>query len=368
MSSVTVFPTIYKKTKGNKVQEWTIEVHGNAYRTISGQTDGQKITSELTICYGKNTGKANETTDEQQAMKEAEALYKKKVEGGYHESIDSIEEKKFFEPMLAEKWEDRKDQITYPIYSQPKLDGIRCIVKADGMWSRTGKRILSAPHIFESVKAMFEVNPDLILDGELYCDKFANDFNKIVSLVKKTKPTAEDLKESEQSIRYYVYDMPSCKGNFSQRTQEVRDTFGVHPYCIALDTYQLNSEADIETYYGKYIEQGYEGQILRVNAKYENKRSKYLLKHKTFNDIEFKILDIVEGEGNRTGTAGYMVFEIDGQRFKSNVKGNFEYLQSVLNDKENLIGKSATVTYFNLTPAGLPRFPYVTKINREEYE
>ena len=98
--------------------------------------------------------------------------------------------------MLAHKFEDYKDKLIYPLFSQPKLDGIRCIVKSNGMWSRTGKRIISAPHIFEALKPLFELNPDLIFDGELYADKFANDFNAICSLVKKTKPTADDLIKS----------------------------------------------------------------------------------------------------------------------------------------------------------------------------
>ena len=196
--------TIYKTTKGGKIQEWTIEVVGNKYRTISGQTDGKKVTNEWTVVYGKNAGKANETTDNEQAMKEAEAKRKLKLEKDYSETIKGINRKRHFEPMLAAKWEDYKDKIEYTVYSQPKLDGIRCIVNKDGMWSRNGKPIISAPHIFESLKPLFDKNPDLIFDGELYADKFANDFNKIVSLVKKSKPTTSDLKESKKNIQYQV--------------------------------------------------------------------------------------------------------------------------------------------------------------------
>ena len=58
---------IYKATKAGKIQEWRIEVEGNKYRTISGQTDGQKVTSEWTVCAGKNIGRSNETTPEEQA-------------------------------------------------------------------------------------------------------------------------------------------------------------------------------------------------------------------------------------------------------------------------------------------------------------
>lgn len=359
--------TIYKKTKANKIQEWTVEVDGNKYRTISGQTDGIKTTSEFTVCEAKNEGKANATTAEEQAIKEAHALRKKKLEHGYFEDIEQIEEKQYFEPMLAEKWEDRRDSISYPIYSQPKLDGIRCIVKSDGMWSRAGKRILSAPHIHEALKPLFETSPELIFDGELYCDKLANDFNKIVSLVKKTKPSPADLAESKSIIQYHIYDLPSHVGLFKDRYLHLAK-IKLPTCCVLVRTDIVDSEKDVNQYYESYVESGYEGQMLRVNSNYENKRSKYLLKHKSFIDEEYEILDICEGEGNRTGAVGYMVFERAGQRFKSNVKCTYEQGVQILKNREALIGKKATIKYFNLTPAGVPRFPYVINIDRQSYE
>ena len=181
--------TIYKKTKTGAVQEWTIEISDNKYRTHSGQIGGKVTTNSWTVVYGKNVGKANGTTDNNQALKEAIAKRTKKLESGYFEDINNIDIKQYFEPMLAAKWEDYKAKIEYPIFSQPKLDGIRCILTKEGMFSRNGKPIVSAPHIFESMKPIFDENPNLTFDGELYADKFANDFNKIVSLVRKSKPT-----------------------------------------------------------------------------------------------------------------------------------------------------------------------------------
>jgi DNA ligase-1 len=275
--------------------------------------------------------------------------------------------------MLAAKWEDYKDKLTYPIYSQAKLDGIRCILTKDGMFSRNGKPIISAPHIFDSVKPLFETNPDLIFDGELYADKFANDFNKIVSLVKKTKPTADDLKESKELIEYHIYDLPSSDKNFIQRAYDLAILFEtrseLHPHCRIVETYKVPSEDVVTELYEKYVEEGYEGQMLRLDGKYENKRSKNLLKHKSFVDEEYTILDICEGEGNRTGTAGYMVFETaDGKPFKSNVKGTWDETAEMLKSKNELIGKQATIKYFNLTPDGIPRFPFVINIDRSSYE
>jgi DNA ligase 1 len=361
--------TIYKKTKTGATQQWQIEVEENKYRAHSGQMGGKITTNEWTVVYGKNVGRSNATTDNEQAIAEAVAKRTKKLESGYFEDVNNINEQQYFEPMLAAKWEDYKDRIQYPIFSQPKLDGIRCIVTKDGMFSRNGKPIISAPHIYESLKPLFETNPQLIFDGELYADKFANDFNKIVSLVKRTKPTADDLADSKKNIQYWIYDLPSEDTTFEMRSQSLYELFMEWSYftnhCFNVDTDVCNSEAEVMELYGSYVDKGFEGQMLRLDTLYENKRSKSLLKHKTFVDEEYTILDICEGEGNRSGTAGYMVFQTEsGKGFKSSIKGTFEYTKWVLENRLDLIGKSATVKYFNLTPDGIPRFPYVISIDR----
>jgi DNA ligase-1 len=241
------------------------------------------------------------------------------------------------------------------------------------MFSRNGKPIVSAPHIIDSLRNLFVVNPDLVFDGELYADKFANDFNTIVSLVKKTKPTDADLAESKKQIEYHIYDLPSSKKNFLHRAYDLGILFETYlemgKYCRLVDTRKAENEESVMEQYGLLVDAGYEGQILRLDAKYENKRSKSLLKHKSFIDEEFTIKDICEGEGNRTGTAGYMVFNTgEGKRFKSNVKGTWDETAEMLRNKNQLIGKQATIKYFNLTPDGIPRFPFVINIDRNSYE
>lgn len=360
--------TLYKRATNGKVVEHTIEVENNCFRTISGYTDGLKTTSEWTCCSGKNIGKKNETTPNEQAMAEAKAMWTKRVELGNFENINDIDNEVYFSPMLAHKWEDRKDKIKYPVLVQPKLDGIRCIVKADGMWSRNGKKIVSAPHIYESLKPLFETNPDLILDGELYADKFANDFNAICSLVKKTKPTSADLDESAKSIQYWIYDVPSVDRVFNDRLSQLR-WLSLPSNCFRVPTYVAFDEKAVNDYYEEFVDNGYEGLMVRTDEKYENKRSKSLLKHKSFIDEEYTILDVEEGIGNKTGMIGSFVFENkEGKRFNASPKFNWKECTIMWNDRANLIGKSATVKYFNLTPDGVPRFPYVIKIDRESYE
>jgi DNA ligase-1 len=369
-----LLPMLYSRTSTGAVQTWQIAVEGNKYRTVSGQKDGQKIWSELTICQGVNIGRSNATTPEEQAEREARAKWQKKIDRGYHEDESKIDEFVFFEPMLAKQFEDCRAKIEFPVYCQPKLDGMRCIVTSYGMFSRQGKPIVSAPHIYRALKPWLEKDPDLIFDGELYADKFKDDFNAIISLVKKGKPSAKDLEDSEASVQYWIYDLPSCESVFSERHLALRGLKLERPGSPlkVLQTLCIADQEVLDTTYGEYLKDGYEGQIVRIDGPYENKRSKYLLKRKEWKDEEFEITGVFEGVGNRGGTVGYMTFKnpygktAAEQNPSSNVTGSRAFVREMWERREELIGKRATIKYFCLTPDGVPRFPYVIAIR--DYE
>lgn len=362
-------PTLYSRTSAGGVQQWTIEVDSDKYRTTYGLTDGKKQTTEWTICKPTNEGRSNERDATAQALFEAQAVWKKRTERGYYEDIADIDKPPFIEPMLAQKYEDRKDEIVFPVYSQPKLDGIRCITTRLGMFSRNGKKIVSAPHIHAELREFFVQHPDAILDGEMYCDKLANDFNKICSLVKKTKPNAADLEESAAKIEYHIYDLVDTSLSFTERYNWVIANVptSVKSKVRLVSTALIRSQNDLDEYYAAYLTAGYEGQMVRIDECYEQKRSKYLLKRKEFQDAEYKILSIHEGEGNRSGMAGYAIMENrDGTTFRSNIKGSHEFLKELLQNKNSIANQMATVQYFNLTPDSVPRFPYVIAIRNYE--
>jgi len=355
--------TLYKRSTTGKVSEWSIEVEANKFRTISGFTDGLKITSDWTVCEGKSYNSSNE-----QALKQAQSLHKKKKELGAFENIKDIDKEVHFKPMLADKWSDRKDKIKYPIYSQPKLDGVRCIVKSDGMWTRNGKKIISAPHIYKALKPLFDNDPFLIFDGELYTDKLANDFNKIISCVKKTKPEASDLTESAKWIEYHIYDLPSCDGTFSERNLTLC-SLTLPECCKMVQTYVINSEKEVRPQFESYIEQGYEGQMLRVNDVYENKRSKFLIKDKEMDTDEFTILSVKEGQGKLANKVGKVTIKTkNGVELESAINGTHDFLADLWTRRNELIGKEATVRFFGYTPDGSLRFPKVIEVGRWEYE
>ena len=387
-------PTLYKKTTIGKTQTWEIEVSGNKFRTISGQADGKKITNNWTVCQGKNVGKKNATTGEEQALKEAEAKHKKKLEAGYHLNLKNISKKRFYEPMLAQDFKNKNRQSEVmadlqqvdggtvgTVFSQPKLDGIRCIAMREGLFTRTGKEITAVPHISEALESFFKLYPNATLDGELYNHAYKDDFNKIIHLVRKQNLTDEHLSESAEMIQYHIYDAPVIgngkwamteKDLYSDRTSKLDASFvnlGLEKEdCLVIvPTVEIHGREQLDRCYEDYIEAGYEGQMVRLDGPYENKRSPKLLKRKEFVDEEYKILGYEEGEGNRAGTVKHFKFKNkDGKEFNSNVKGSFSYLTKLLEIADTLIGKDATIKYFNLTPDGVPRFPYVIAIR--DYE
>ena len=364
-------PPLYSRRSDGKVQIWEKEVDGNKHRSHSGIMDGEIVVSEWTVCFGKNVGRVNETSARQQAMAEAKSEYQKKLDKGYKADINDIDNMSFFEPMLAKNWQDYKDEAlkSGTLFLQPKLDGLRLIANKDGLWTRNGKEYKSIPHIYEALKPLFKYNPKYIFDGEVYADKFANDFNKICSFAKKTKPTKEDLKEAAKSIEFHIYDFPFWDDVFSARYKELTKVMGFAkgtPALQLVETHHVSSEADIVSFYEGFMEEGYEGAMVRMDAKYEQKLTKSLLKYKEFKDGEYRIIGVTEGVGNRAGGAGNVTCEkldktpfLDGTKtFDSNIKGTREFCKEMLLKKDDYICKIVTIKYFNLTPDGKPRFPY----------
>lgn len=368
---MAIMALLYKRSKKG-VQQWQIELDRDKFRTISGVKGGAQVTSEWTVCNGKSIGKANETSPESQAIKEVESKITLHKDKGYRENINSIDDLEFTPPMLAKKFEDVKE-IVYPVFSQPKLDGMRCIINGKGMFSRNGKPILSAPHILESLKEWFETHPMVELDGELYCHKLKDNFNKIMSLAKKTKPTKEDLAESKEKLQLWVYDVrfapnvydgdhEMAAARFGGRSDWLNyrflQEFAKNPYLVQVTTDKVVNREELDAMYQHYRNLGFEGQMIRMDTPYENCRTKNLLKRKEFITEEFELVDIVEGEGNRSGMAGSAVLKtLTGLQFSSSLVGDHGYCKMLLINKKDVIGKMATIRYQNLTPEGCPRFP-----------
>lgn len=360
-------PILYKRSVQNKISTWQVIVENNTFYTISGYIDGLKVQSQPTECEPKNNGKKNSTTADEQAMAEAQAMHRKRIELGSFENINDIDKPVYFSPMLAQEYSKVKPNV--PLFSDEKLDGVRCIIKADGMWSRNGKPIVSAPHIFNSLKFLFDSNEDLILDGELYADKSKADFNTIISCVRKSKPNDFDLMVSEEYIQYHIYDCPSHNDVFSKRKKYLH-SLPLPNNCIVLNSILCYTHEEIDSLYKTYLEKGYEGQMLRTDSLYENKRSKNLIKRKEFHDDEFVIIDVIEGLGNMKNKVGKFRFKTkENVEFDASVNATWEESEKLWKNRHSLIGQKATVKYFEITTDGSLRFPKVINfVDRDSYE
>ena len=367
--------TLYKRTSTGKIQIWFAEIEGDKYRTTSGQQDGKKTTSDWTFTEAKNIGKANATTAEEQAIVAVESMYTKQRKKDYRDSVGDVDTIERFKPMLATKWQDLKDKIKETtVHLQPKLDGMRCIAKADGLWTRNGERLVSIPHIEEALKEVFKKYPNKVLDGELYNHDLKDDFNKIVSCAKKTKPTAEDLETSRLHIQYWVYDIHDPLKWGKEEVFEARHSFLsiIHTRYLDDTPIKLTPTAIVKTdmvdeHAAIWIELGFEGAMVRTPGPYQNKRSKFLIKWKEMMDEEFEIIDIQEGAGNRAGIASRIILKLPGGRtFAAGVIGNFDYSKWLLDNKNEYIGQSGTVVFQNYTPDGIPRFPKFKAVRNYE--
>lgn len=362
---------LFCKRDGGGFQQWEIEFDNGQYRTIAGMVGGTINTSVWTICERKNCGKANETTHQEQAELEAKAKWKKKYKEGYRETIEDLGKVNIFWPMLAKDFTDYGDKVVYPIFVQPKLNGIRVRGDDTGSWSRENNQFVTIPHIHEAEKAIIASNPGLKIDGEGYNHLLKADFEKICSLIKKQKPTLEDLKETKEKVKHYVYDCffsNEPEMVFSERDKRIKKLLKDIPEIELVPTYIAHNREELDKLYKQFRDDGYEGQILRTDTKYENKRCRALLKRKEFIDKEYIIKGLIEGRGNKSGQVASMDFITEaGEEFNGNMTGTDELNAERWKNKKSLIGKKATLKFFCYTKdRKVPYLPHVIAIR--DYE
>ncbi len=367
-----IFKTLYSQSRAGQLLQWQIEIDENKFRTIEGVVGGILTTGDWTICKGKNLEKKNETSATQQCIKEVEAKIAKKIKTKYYENIeDASQGKKYFEAAGCLVYEDYKDKLSGPQIIQAKLDGIKNIAKKTGCFSKEGNRFYSVPHIELALQKFFLENPDAVIDGELYNHDLKENFNEIVSLVKKVKVTEKELTESRAKIKYYIYDIyfpdkPDL--NYSQRWDLIKKNFDNIEGLVVLDYIITDASQINENLLNKYLEQKYEGIVIKNPlAPYQHGKTKNLLKYKKFIDAEYKIVDFLDGRGKRMNLATKVVCETkDGIIFEAGVNGNNDFCRELYLTKEDYIGKFATIVYQNLTPDGKPRFGKMKSIR--DYE
>jgi len=310
-----------------------------------------------------------------------------------------------FSPMLANTFSEknytsasttRGYKIPFPSFVQRKYDGIRCIARIDSMKniileSRKGMKFQHMSHIefilklfFEQAEIIFKEKngvmkspTTLYFDGELYCDSLP--FETINGCVRLTKILTDEDRVNINKLQYHIYDCyipENTNVSFKQRTSFLKDVFNkvreedeyrssvdvVHE----VDTEVVYSLKDIKTKHAEYVENGFEGIMIRdPDGIYEpNKRSKYLQKYKEFMEDEFEIVGFHDGEGVDKEMVIWECITKEGRQFAVRPKTTFEERKRLFKEAGRYIGKQLTVVFQEYSPDLIPRFP-VGKAIRE---
>lgn len=365
-------PTLYKKTSTGAIQMWSIGVDTNRIIVHHGQKDGKIQVTEETIKEGKNIGRSNQTTPEEQALAEATSKWEGKIKKGYVEDLSraSAGEKDIdggYDCMLAHKFADHGHKIKYPAYTQPKLNGHRCLaVIEDGvatLWSRTRKPITSCPHIIKELEAIYPEGTHHV-DGELYNHKYKDKFEELASLIRQEVPA-----DNHTEVQYHVYDKPLSHGYsniaFQSRIETLRGNIhgyqkSVAPlkYVVFTETVLVKDEQEMMDTFDHFIKQGYEGSMARnAGGPYVGKRSYDLQKVKEFLDDDYPIVGIKEGRGGYAGCGIFICQTPTGDTFDVKMRGPKERLKEFLAKPELWKGQSLVVKYQYISKYNIPIFP-----------
>ena len=285
-----------------------------------------------------------------------------------------------YKPMLAYPVSDKPIDYKSVVYMQPKLDGVRCLIQYERRtkpredvvvaYSRNGKEWKNINHILAELKPFFQDFPNVVLDGELYNHDFKDDFESIISMVRKTKPTDEARVESAKHVQFHCYDVIDGKQEHYSARRNFLVQFLPISNCVKhVFTQLVSSEKEAKQVHKTNLANGYEGSIVRINDVYKCGRSWSLRKFKDFHDAEANIVGYEEGKGKRAGTLGKFLMQDDeGIDFGCPPgKGhNYKDLAIMLKNIHQYIGQRATFTFFERTKAGSYRHPLFKCIRNYE--
>jgi DNA ligase-1 len=364
-----IYKTLYKLNSDNSTQVWKLCYNENSYWSVTSKLNGKEITNEQTMVIPK----VNRSMQEQ-LMLEMNAKVLEKIKKKYVENVDDIKTAddniQGYSVMLAHKYKEQKSKIIFPCSIQPKLDGIRCPSTIDGMFSRGREKFSSCQHIWKELMEFFSQYSDARLDGELYSNEYKEDFEKICHAVKKTseKATPEDI-ELQKKIKYFVYDTPRIadkdeSASFIDRFTIATKLLKGYKHIVMVETiHNIKSEEEIIAHKEKWIQEGYEGAMVRNTlSEYEGKRSYNLQKVKDFDESEYEIVGINEGTGNYAGHIGSFTLKIGDKTFDAKLDGSKDRLKYLFEHQKECIGKMATIRHQKFSTYGIPRFPVMKAI------
>lgn len=240
-----------------------------------------------------------------------------------------------------------------------KYDGVRGFWDGDKLLTRGGEKI-AAPAWFTAGW------PKVALDGELWAGR--GQFSKAVSTVRQQNagPTTD---ADWRGMRFMVFDLPAHGGPFTDRItplqKVVRDID--QPWVQAVAQSRITSHTALQALLQKTVKLGGEGLMLhRGDAPYKGLRNDDLLKVKTHDDAEARVVAHIPGKGKYAGQLGALLVElpaVPGQptrRFK---------LGTGFSDAQRqdppAVGALVTYRFRGLNDSGIPRFASFMRVRTD---
>jgi DNA ligase-1 len=223
-----------------------------------------------------------------------------------------------------------------------KYDGIRACWDGQRLLTRGGETI-HAPHWFTRGW------PLRAMDGELWGGR--GRFEETVSAVRQQAPNERAWRQ----ISYMVFDLPRDPGEFDRRLAALQALVeGMRlPWVVEVRQRKVAGHRELRALLEEVEQQGGEGLVLHRGASlYQAGRSDDLLKYKSQEDADARVIDYLPGKGKYAGQVGALLVETpQGLRFG---------LGSGLTDAQRRtpppLGSMVTYRYRGLHAGGKPRF------------
>lgn len=376
----------------NRVQHVLLQLEQNElgntfsiFRTTGQYGCKNVVQPTLTIEYGKGKRSTAE-----QATLQFNQLLKNYLNKGYkrlsdftstpYENLQESEIKSFLgetftsdtngipKPMLCKSFNFCTNSITEKCwFVSRKIDGLRCLMYyKDGevhTASRGGQTYDPATiHLRHdpNLISLFEQNPNLILDGELYKHDVNFPLQRISGLCR-----LDTWREECGEIEYWIYDYISSEP-FRERYETLmsfKEIFQEDSKIKIVDHEYICGLYKIKRRHDQYVKEGFEGLVMRNPDKEYgiNKRSsRYMIKMKYRQSEEFTIVDVKEGL--RPEDMCFILITDKGKRFAAKPMGPAELKYDYLANAGQFIGKKATCTFFYYSSDNVPLQPVLQHV------
>lgn len=251
--------------------------------------------------------------------------------------------------LLAEVYRD--DIAVEQYWISEKLDGVRAYWDGKQLISRGGE-VIAAPAWF------IQDFPKTALDGELWLGR--NQFAATFSIVSKLQPIDHEW----QQIQYHIFELPNAPGSFTERISAMQLLLEQHhsPYLTLIPQFRIANKTQLLEKLRELEKLGAEGLMLHhQDALYKTGRSSDLLKLKSYQDTEAKVIGYRPGKGKYQGMTGALVVKTpDGKTFAIG-----SGLTDVLRQHPPKIGTVITYRYNGFTNKGVPRFARFLRVRQE---